>query len=717
MEPFAIRCTTCKARLKVRDPQALGQILPCPKCGSMVLVERSAAAEPISGTPATGQDGASTGAPAAAPVTTSNFPGTDAFEQIDRLLDPTPRAEPSSAPRQGRWKREPHDLGSTVPAAKPVAQPQADSEPEAPSAVASDDGVPDASSTVEQPPGAIALGRRYALVAGGALVGTMLAVGVTATVLLRPPRPTAEGVAATVERPTESAPQAPAPADQDRQADAAAQPPAAAPVEEPSPETSEPAPIEPSTDEPPPDPIPSDPVEATPVAANAAAEGTESPPAEPAPDAAAGAAPPAAPTPTELSELPGVRDDALANFARWLNTASADPLRDPPLPPAAVTAEGSGDATAVWVQPSRPAPQPVDVAACLQDKVAAIEFKDAALVDVLRTLTELSTIPISVDPAGLGRRMLSPRTPVNLLRKDATFAELLQAVLEPLHMGYLASEGHVLVTTQLDSRGQQVTIRHDLTDLAEGRTEAVGELARWLTQLVAYGTWQDQGGSGSFRVEDTVLVVDQLDTVQYQILIFCEKLRVARGLAPRSRIPETVIQFEPTTQRMLALQRPVTLRIWQEQNLNQIAARCESEAGITVLVNWQALHVAGWSPEDRMRFFCQEQPLQAALHSLLDPMGLTFRVVDEATLEISSPEAVAARNDVEFYRLPTESQSAEAVQALSARIVQRVGQPLFQPIGSGALAYDLASQTLIVSLPQTAQQQLQELVAPPPQGR
>jgi hypothetical protein len=51
---FSIQCTTCKARLKVRDAAAVGQILSCPKCQSMVLVappaqwsaDETAAAEP-----------------------------------------------------------------------------------------------------------------------------------------------------------------------------------------------------------------------------------------------------------------------------------------------------------------------------------------------------------------------------------------------------------------------------------------------------------------------------------------------------------------------------------------------------------------------------------------------------------------------------------------------------------------------------------------------
>src|SRR5436190_15307290 len=39
MDLFAITCTTCKSRLRVRDPAAIGQILACPKCGGMVMVK------------------------------------------------------------------------------------------------------------------------------------------------------------------------------------------------------------------------------------------------------------------------------------------------------------------------------------------------------------------------------------------------------------------------------------------------------------------------------------------------------------------------------------------------------------------------------------------------------------------------------------------------------------------------------------------------------
>ena len=38
MEPFSILCRSCAARLKVTNASAVGQVLACPKCGTMINV-------------------------------------------------------------------------------------------------------------------------------------------------------------------------------------------------------------------------------------------------------------------------------------------------------------------------------------------------------------------------------------------------------------------------------------------------------------------------------------------------------------------------------------------------------------------------------------------------------------------------------------------------------------------------------------------------------
>lgn len=58
-ELFSVECTTCKARLKVRSAAAIGQILGCPKCHSMVLVAAPADWHPAGEAPPVATDAAS----------------------------------------------------------------------------------------------------------------------------------------------------------------------------------------------------------------------------------------------------------------------------------------------------------------------------------------------------------------------------------------------------------------------------------------------------------------------------------------------------------------------------------------------------------------------------------------------------------------------------------------------------------------------------------
>ena len=55
------------------------------------------------------------------------------------------------------------------------------------------------------------------------------------------------------------------------------------------------------------------------------------------------------------------------------------------------------------------------------------------------------------------------------------------------------------------------------------------------------------------------------------------------------------------------------------------------------------------SGESEGVLIAQKQTLDSALASLLDPMELTYRVIDERTIEITTPKAAARHAEVEFY--------------------------------------------------------------------
>jgi hypothetical protein len=92
VELFSITCQTCEARLKVRNRQAIGQILACPKCESMVQV-----------VPPPGWDGSTTAntaehreeevTAAAAATGAASQSAADAVPTTDKVTEPAPPAE------------------------------------------------------------------------------------------------------------------------------------------------------------------------------------------------------------------------------------------------------------------------------------------------------------------------------------------------------------------------------------------------------------------------------------------------------------------------------------------------------------------------------------------------------------------------------------------------------------------------------------------------
>jgi len=329
-----------------------------------------------------------------------------------------------------------------------------------------------------------------------------------------------------------------------------------------------------------------------------------------------------------------------------------------------------------------------------------LEFKDVSLISALRTLSSFSTIPISVDPDALGRLNLTAGREVDLLIRNTTSVDdVLSQLLAKLRLDYYVADGQLFVSTPAECEAEFVTLPHDVSDLAEGGEDKVKEFGEWIQQLVAQGTWSDQGGRGECRAQGSKLEITHFDTVHYQVLAFCERLRLVRGQNPITSLRPEHIEPGLRAKSLRAANTPVTLKIWRESNLESIAAAFEQAAEMQVLIDWHALHSAGWSPQDTMMFFCSNQPVEQAMTSLLEPMGLTYRVINPVTIQISTYEALETQHEIEFYPLPGNATNDD-MQQISRRIVQRIGQAKFQPAGRGAIGFDTNSRSLIVSLPQ-----------------
>jgi hypothetical protein len=406
------------------------------------------------------------------------------------------------------------------------------------------------------------------------------------------------------------------------------------------------------------------------------------------------------------------RDSASGDAAVDLDEVAREfaALLDPPSETPAAPAEDGPDPVEVEEResPRRPPPRVVDVPARLGDSFVSIEF-DGRLGPFLDFIGDFSTIPISLDANVLPWMRLTPNSAVRVPRREATVAEVLNTGLTPLGLGH-TQVGDQLVIGRASDPGELRSVPYRVDDLASDDAE-VARLADWIRRLVAPASWRSAGGSGEIVIEGTTLNISQTEAAHFGAIRFCEMLRVARGLPPRSSFPAKLFELTSRTERAREnLTHPVSVTFLEPAPLQRIV-RYLGDAGKThLLVDWVALAEEGWTPDAATTFTATNEPLGAALNRLLAPQGLAYRVIDTDLLQVTTRRHEAGRVELEFYPIEAASAaSAFTAEQWRQQVQDWVGAEHFAAGGGpGHMEFDAPSRCILVSLPQEQQRRLAE---------
>ena len=656
MDFFSLPCTTCKAVLKVRSAAIVGKILACPKCGGMVLVKPPADWNP--GRTAPEGPSTITATPPSWSDDSFSRPQRDAgamFEDIDSLLSAPGNPAPPQSPKPAASKPaiNPAQPASPKPAPLPASAPVAKDSPAA----------PQADWSADRP------WRYWLLVGASGVMGVLLAVGVVA-VALRMMRPNRDAdIISTV---------LPAPATDE----------AVRPVEPPPERVHEDPPQDPSAPHPPAENPPAEPPPAEPPPV--APQPPEQPPAKPVD--------PLELTKPEDQPKPSRIFGNLEKFEALLNN-TAKPDTAPEEAPAAAPLPMDTPEKQVAALP-RPQPRRVNVTARLADPLPRIEADGVPLVDFLQLMSDLSTIPITLDPDGVS----APNAAVKFTASYTTVGQALAEAAKSVHLEVLPYDKGVVIGLTKTPR----VISVPLIDLAAGDPAGPGGVLNLITETITPGVWGEVAGGPAITLKDDLGQVRHEPAVLSRVVDFTERLRVARGLPLKSKYDPKVFRLEPRTERIREkLATSVSLNFASPTPFTRILDRLGRAAGVRLIVDWRALDEAGWNPDAEALLAAEKSSFGEALDDLLSPMELAWRVIDDSTIQVLTPAALAARPDLEIYKLPDDVADAETAGRLIAALRRELGDDAFQDQGGVCqLRYDAASKTLIAVLPQDKQRRL-----------
>lgn len=604
-------------------------------------------------------------------------PSADSFDNIDALIDGTAasNALPVQSPKSGaeRWKI-PENAKATVGPADQIEPKTLATSPEETEPPSPGDFVGSSTSML----------RKVFFVSGGVVLGTAIAIGLT--VVLAPsgddPAVSAQVAKPLVDPPLDESPD-PVEKVSEEVEYSKEDPDRSESFDNEQLDADEPVSVERTPDD----------LSSNDQLLNIPNDVPTEPPAEPTPHRPAATEDETGPQPRQLL-VPLDADDELTEFARWLRDDDAEPVNPDVAPEVVETIPQPETPPVVAIQQTRPEPQLVDVEARLADTIKAIQFREVELNKILRSITRLTTIPITVEPDALQYWRISPRKKLSVRASESNVSSVLASTLAQLELDFHVDQGQVVVTTVSSKNRRSKRIEHDVSDLCQNQQEAESLLSE-LRRLVDAQAWPENSGSAKAEVESRQITITHYDLTQFRVLRFLERLRTARGLPTKSKL---TIANTKRFQAASALSQFVSLRFPGPASLVDIAEDLEKQVPINFLIDWRALHFAGWAPRDKVDFFRDNQTLQQCLGDLLNPMGLTYVVLDASTVLVTSIQDSFQRNEVEFYQLDQNrlERFAAKLDSLSKRYTS----------SSIQFSYDQPRRLMIVSAPQQVHRDL-----------
>ena len=333
----------------------------------------------------------------------------------------------------------------------------------------------------------------------------------------------------------------------------------------------------------------------------------------------------------------------------------------------------------------------------LQQKFPSIRISKMPLGEFLHLISQLAGVPVSVAPQELQMAGITARKQVSLNAKDFDLKQALEQAIKPLQLQVVVEGPLVRIVRKDGAKLREVT--YPLNDLSSVANAA--EIAALVEQLVVPDQWQAVGGQGTLELSGDSLKVNQVQWIQYQVLIFLERLRITNQLPPRSRFPMDKFGAKSAYATLAShLQAPTVFTFSHYTPLQEVIRHWQTELAVPILVDWPALAELDLWPQTRLTCSIDSQPWPIAFNEVLDPLGLAWRTAPGGMIEITTSQKSQSQPLLEMFLLSNAPAGGadQLLAELNAQLEDSVTNAQFS-----AFNYDEAAKLLLVLQPAEVQ--------------
>ncbi|MCL2349195.1 MAG: hypothetical protein FWC50_13170 [Planctomycetaceae bacterium] len=354
----------------------------------------------------------------------------------------------------------------------------------------------------------------------------------------------------------------------------------------------------------------------------------------------------------------------------------------------------------------------IDIDARLSLPVMTFQVEKKAIINVLRTLSDLTGVPMQLDVDELRARRISVEAPVTLQLKETNVAGIIAALLEKTHLTTRRYDGGMIFGYTEEQMSATSTVRYDLSRLAKLEKNPISaqQAADWMTQLLFDQKSNPKTQNGGIAVDGNEIVVVGNAWLQDQAERLYLSFHYLREIEPETKL--TPEQIAPEVFGWDRVHEPLTLNLIEPKPLKDAARLVENGAKIRVLIDHAALWNEGLSQASMVSVHVNQGTVDRVLQEMLQPLGLTYRIVEANAVEITTPRVAAEKMTIEIQKYaPLEP--GKTPELCVDTIKQVFGRERWnnKPNGTdsgGTVVTDAASGYLLVRQSQPLQREIRQ---------
>lgn len=333
--------------------------------------------------------------------------------------------------------------------------------------------------------------------------------------------------------------------------------------------------------------------------------------------------------------------------------------------------------------------------------------KPVSLAKAMRLLTSLSGVPISIDARQISMMGLPVNPKLELKIEDRTSLSAAQMVAEQVGLKCLAGEASLSISLPAEIENSKAEIQ--LPKVGELSKEEKARFVGSIKSLIATEIWMQAESPASASIQDDKILLDCPEGVQRHVQMMIDRINAAAVLLqdPDDGPSQQQVASRWASSKNLR-QQDSGWTIGRAQTVGNYLDRIERLHGLTVLIDWQAALAVGWSPVTIVPGELVEPTVGESLQELAKSMGLSLVGIDATTVQLTSRDLAASALDLEVY--PCGSEWAAGVRS------EEVEQLIFRALGGKVssnfvrIIFEPRCRSVIVVAPQPLQRQVESLV-------